>query len=76
MIVTYRKEQNKYVDSSGRIITVADYGKDFYKCEHDFNDTGRRGETQGPNGKHVSAAAYQCSKCLVFMVIELNNNRS
>lgn len=71
MIVTYLKDKNKYVDGSGRQVTAAAYGKDFYNCQHDFQDTGRRGFTPGPNGKKITAAAYQCSRCSVFTVIEL-----
>lgn len=71
MIVTFVKEKNRYVDAAGRQAVVADYGRDFYSCEHDFQDTGRRGETPGSNGKRVQAAAYQCSKCSVFTVIEI-----
>ena len=71
MVVTYRKEINKYVDSAGRQVTAADYGKDFYNCPHDFQDTGRRGETPGANGKTVFAAAYKCTRCSVFMIVEL-----
>lgn len=71
MIVTYRKEHNKYVDSAGRQVTVTDYGKDFYNCLHDFQDTGRRGQTPGANGRYIIAAAYQCTKCSVFTVTEL-----
>lgn len=70
MVVTYLKDKDRYVDSAGRLATVADYGKDFYGCEHDFRDTGRRGETPGANGKNVLALAYQCSKCLVFTIIK------
>lgn len=72
MVVTFLKDKNRYVDTAGRLATVAEYGKDFYKCAHDFQDTGRRGETPGANGKRTMAAAYQCSKCHVFTVIEFN----
>jgi len=71
MRVTYLKDRNCYVDAAGRLATVTDYGKDFHKCVHDFQDTGKRGETPAANGKRSPAAAYQCSKCLVFTIIEL-----
>lgn len=71
MKVTYLKDKNRYVDSAGRQATVADHGKDFYNCVHDFHDTGSRGETYGANGKRVKASVHQCAKCLVFTVIEL-----
>ena len=71
MFVTYLKRQDKYVESSsGRLATVAEYGKDFYTCDHEFKDTGRRGETIGPNGNRIAAKAYRCAKCLVFTVVE------
>ncbi len=71
MMVTYIKERDKYVDSAGRQVTTSSYGKDFYNCQHDFQDTGRRGHAPGGNGKGVYSAAYQCTKCSVFMVVEL-----
>ena len=71
MVVTYLKERNCYVDAAGRQATVTDYGRDFYNCQHDFQDTGRRGETPGANGKLTRAAAHQCSKCGVFTIIEI-----
>jgi len=71
MKVTYLKNRNCYVDPAGRLATVAEYGKDFYKCEHDFQYTGRCGETPGANGKRVEAALHQCTKCLVYTVVEL-----
>jgi hypothetical protein len=71
MIVTYLRQKDRYVDQAGRTATVSDYGRDFYKCEHNFQDTGRRGEVLGPNGKQVPAAAYQCNKCFVYTTIEL-----
>lgn len=70
MIVTYIK--GKYVDSAGRIATVTEYGKDFVNCKHDFKDTGRRGQTQGGNGKLVSAEAHQCAGCGIFNIVEVN----
>ena len=72
MKVTFIKNRNLYVDHAGRQTTVAEYGKDFYKCEHDFQDTGTRGDTPSGNGKRVPAALHQCSKCLVYTVVELN----
>jgi hypothetical protein len=75
MVVTYRKEKNKYVDQSGRQVTVAEYGKDFYNCSHDYANTGRYGTTIGANGKHVAAAAYQCRHCRVYVVMELGNKK-
>lgn len=75
MIVTYRRDQNRYVDSAGRLATVTEYGKDFYNCEHEYKDTGRRGETPGPNGKRVSAKALQCSKCQVYTIVEIQQRR-
>jgi hypothetical protein len=71
MKVTFLKDRNRYVaGSSGRQITVAEYGKDFYNCQHDFQDTRERGTTFGGNGKRVQAALHQCTKCLVYTVIE------
>lgn len=71
MIVTFLKDKNRYVDNAGRLATVTEYGRDFYNCAHNFQDTGRRGETPGANGKRDRAAAYQCTKCLVFTIMEL-----
>lgn len=71
MKVTYLKDRNCYVDAAGRVATVTDYGRDFYNCQHDFQDTGKRGETTGSNGKRVPAGAYQCSKCGVFTITEI-----
>jgi hypothetical protein len=71
MNITYLKKSNRYVDSHGRVASTKEYGKDFYNCKHDFVDTGNRGTTQGPNGKYVPAAAHQCSKCGVYMVVEV-----
>lgn len=70
MKVTYLKDKNCYVDGAGRLATVTDYGKDFYKCQHDFKDIGVRGKTPGANGKLVEASLHQCGKCLVYTVIE------
>lgn len=75
MIVTYVSSRNRYVDSGGRLATVNEYGKDFYNCSHDFQDTGRRGTTIGGNGKHVQAAAYKCSGCGVYTVVELGSTK-
>ena len=71
MKITYISRQNKYVDPAGRPAVVAEYGKDFYNCTHDFQDTGSRGETPGANGKLIKAAVHQCTQCLVFTVVEL-----
>lgn len=70
-MITYIKEQDKYVDQAGRQATTSDYGKDFYNCVHNFQDTGRRGKTPSANGKYVNAAAYRCNKCFVFTIVEL-----
>lgn len=69
MKITFLKDKNRYVDAAGRPATV-EYGKDFYNCIHDFQDTGSRGTTPGANGKHIDAAVHQCMKCLVFTVVE------
>lgn len=71
MIITYIKEKDRYVDSSGRIVAAKDYGVDFYNCKHNFEDVGKTGETIGPNGKRVPATALKCSHCKVYMVVEL-----
>jgi len=71
MKVTYLRDRNCYVDAAGRQATVTDYGRDFYNCQHNFVDTGKRGETTGPNGKRVNAALHQCEKCGVYTVVEL-----
>lgn len=71
MNVTYIKSRNRYVDQAGRVASVTEYGKDFINCNHDFQDTHTRGTTPGPNGKHIAAAAYRCTKCLVYTIIEM-----
>jgi hypothetical protein len=71
MIVTYLRDKDKYVSETGRQVTSDEYGKNFYKCKHDFKDIGKRGETIGANGKKVPAKALKCSKCAVFTIIEV-----
>ncbi len=71
MNITYIPGKDRYVDQAGRTASVKDYGRDFIKCSHDFRDIGRRGYIIGGNGKRVEASANQCSKCGVFVVVEL-----
>jgi hypothetical protein len=69
MVITYIKDKDKYVDGAGRQAVVADYGYNFYKCEHNFIDVGKHGHTM-ISGKKRPAIAFQCSKCFVYMVAE------
>ena len=70
MIITYLRDQDKYVNSTGKQVSVQDHTHNFYQCEHDFRDVGRYGETIGANGKKVPAVALQCFHCSVYEIVE------